>query len=97
MRFFEDSPIQNILRVRGCISFLLLVANLHPSFFYQRKKRRFLREHCGATALPPAPGSHCWLPEVQSSLLVTNSEKEQMIYESHKATVILQNKIGTGY
>lgn len=85
-RFFEDSPIQDILRVHGCINFLLLVANLHPSFFYQRKKRRFLKEHCGAAAVPPAPGSHCCLSGVQSSLLVTNSEKEQMIYESHKAT-----------
>lgn len=66
-RFFEDSPIQNILRMRGCINFLLLVANLHPSFFYHRNKRRFLREHRGAATLPPAPGSHCGLPEVQSS------------------------------
>lgn len=40
--------------------------------------------------------SHYCLPEVQSTLLVTNLGKEHILYESQKATVLLQDT-GSGY
>lgn len=52
------------------------------------------KEHHDAVTLLSALGSHCRLPEVQSSLLVTNLGKEQIVYESQKATVLLQDKPG---
>lgn len=71
--------------------------NFIPHFSAKRNKKRCLREHNGAVTLLSAQGSHCCVPEVQSSLPVTNLGNEQILYESQKATVLLQDKTGTGY